>query len=79
MEEERQKAFEEWIAISEEARQLEDELLNIPRLAAEKSGVGADMVIDIDNVPKLTEMYERLKSLEAKRDEAYSRFLDTLR
>ena len=77
--EERQKALREWIALSQEARKVEDELLNIPRLAAEKSGVDADMVFTIDNMPKLMELDEKLKSLEVKRDEAYRRFLDTLR
>lgn len=76
--EERQKALREWIDLSEEARKVEDELLNIPKLAAEKSGVDADMLFTIDNVPKLMKLHEKLKSLEMKRDEAYRRLLDTL-
>ncbi len=78
--EEMQKAFDEYKELVIRAHKIEDEMLDIPKSAAEKSGLSLDLLAAADNRrgmfgDKLSGKYKELKEVESKLGEARKRFM----
>ena len=75
---ERREAMKEWIDLVMEARKKEDEMLDIPRRAAQSSNTKVDLLFTSENSAKMTTKYQELQGIEKKRDEARKKFLQLL-
>ncbi len=78
------KAFNEYVELAARDHEIEDEMLNIPKSAAERSGLTLDLLFVADNINgkfgnRLLEKYKELMEVERKRDEARKRFMRCLR
>lgn len=79
-----EKAFNEYAELATQAHKLEDEILALPRSAAEKIGVSISLLTVVDSknglfVERLFQKLKELKEVEAKRDEARRKFVQILR
>lgn len=71
------EALNEWIDRVLEARQISDEMLNIPGSAIEKSAINVSYT-EAD-ISQLIKQFQQLKSVESKRDEAYMKYINNLK
>ncbi len=79
-----QKALSEYADMATKAHKIEDEMLDIPKSAAERVGLSLDLLFVADNRSglfgdRLLEKYKELMEVERKRDEARKRFMRCLR
>lgn len=77
------EAFNKYVDLAIKAHKVEDEMLDIPKSAAEKTEVSVDLLFIADNRnrlfgDKLLEKYKELKEIEKKRDEARKKFMRLL-
>lgn len=78
-----QKALNEYVELATKAHKLEDEMLDIPKSAAERLGVGLDLLFVADDRnrlfgDRLLGKYKELKEVEKKRDQARNKFMKLL-
>ena len=79
-----EKVFSEYADLAMKTHKLEDEILGIPKSAADKIRVSLDMLSVVDNrkglfVDRLLQKLKELEDLEAKRDEARKSFVRALK
>ncbi len=77
------KVFNEYADLAMKAHKVEDEMLDVPRSAVEKSGVSLDLLFVADNKNelfrnRLLAKYKELKQIERKRDQARNMFMRLL-
>ena len=79
-----EEAFNQYAELATQAHKLENEVLALPKSAAEKIGVNISLLTVVDSkrglfMEELLKKLKELKDLEAKRDEARRKFVQVLK
>jgi hypothetical protein len=79
-----EKVFSEYTDLAMKTHKLEDEILGIPKSAADQIGVSLDMLSVVDSrkglfADRLLWKLRELEELEKKRNEARKRFVQVLK
>ncbi len=77
------KVFNEYADLAMKAHKIEDQMLDIPKTAAERSQLDLDLLFVADSRGELfgnsfLAKYKQLREVERKRDEARSKFMRLL-